>query len=245
VVAAAPPCAQGAPLECSGPGAAGRVALAELFSTDACESCPPAEEIFNRLRAGVDVAPVVWHVDYFDGPAWKDRFALPEAARRQQALARAQGLKVVATPQVFVDGLEFGDWRDGRALKSRLQAQAGAPAAGGLAIARVERAAGELRVDVQGAAAARPGVRLEAVVVQEGLGSRPTGGENQGMRLQHEHVVRAAAVPRALPPAGDWQAQLALPLPPELAGGGAFGLVAWLQDASARVLGTTWASCPG
>jgi len=106
-----------APLDCTGPGAERRIVLAELFSTDACESCPPAEDLFNRLRAGPELAPVVWHVDYFDGPAWKDRFALPAAARRQQALARAQGLKVVATPQVFVDGLESGDWRDARALR--------------------------------------------------------------------------------------------------------------------------------
>ena len=78
VVAAAPPCAQGAPLECSGPGAAGRVALAELFSTDACESCPPAEEIFNRLR----------------GSAWKDRLA----AWLRGASARVPGATWASCP---------------------------------------------------------------------------------------------------------------------------------------------------
>ena len=246
-LAAGPPASAPAP-ECSGPGAGRRVVLAELFSTDACESCPPAEDVFNRMRVGADLAPVVWHVDYFDGPAWKDRFALPAAARRQQALVRAQGLKVVATPQVFVDGLESGDWRDARALRARLQRAAGAPepeGAGSLAIAHVERAGGEAHVDVQGVAPrAGGGVLLEVVVVQGGLGSRSTGGENQGQRLEHEHVVRAASGPRTLPAAGEWSTRIALPLPPELAGGAPFGVVAWMQDASARVLDATWVACP-
>jgi hypothetical protein len=240
--------APGPAIDCRGPGAGARVVLAELFSTDACESCPPAEEAFNRLRAGAALAPVVWHVDYFDGPAWKDRFALPQAALRQQALARAQGLKTVATPQVFVDGLETGDWRDARAWHARLQRAAQAPAPEGgarLAIARVERGDGEARVDVRGESPRGDGaVVLQAVVVQGGLGSRPTGGENQGQRLEHEHVVRATSGPRPLADAGAWSVRLALPLPPDLGPGSPWVVVAWTQDAAARVREATWAACP-
>ena len=220
--------------------------LAELFSTDACDSCPPAEDVFNRLRAGADLVPVVWHVDYFDGPAWKDRLALPAAARRQQALVRAQGGQVLGTPQVFLDGRAFHDWRDPRALRSWLQgAAASDPAsAGGLAIARVERRNGEARLDLQGL---RPregaDLTLEVVVVQDALGSRPTGGENQGRRLEHEHVVRAASGPRALLPGGG-STRLVLPLPADLAPSSPFGVVAWTQDASARVLEAAWTACP-
>jgi hypothetical protein len=231
-----------APLACEGPAAPRKIVLAELFSTDACESCPPAEHLFNAMKAGAEVVPIVWHVDYFDGPQWQDRFALPEGARRQQALARAQELRVVATPQVFVDGLEFGGWRDDRALRSRIVRNAASQAGASLAVARVERLGAEVVIDVLGQGAA--GAQLHAVLVQDGLATAPTGGENKGLRLAHEHVVRAAAAPRTLPPAGDWQARLALAAPAGEDAAAGFGVVAWTQDAQARVTNATWTRCP-
>jgi hypothetical protein len=78
VVAAAPPCAHGAALDGSGPGSTGRVVLAELYSTVACGSCPPAEEVFNRLR----------------GSAWKDRLA----AWLRGASARVPGATWASCP---------------------------------------------------------------------------------------------------------------------------------------------------
>jgi hypothetical protein len=239
--------AQAAPLACEGPSAPRRIVLAELFSTDACESCPPAEHLFNTMKPGADVVPIVWHVDYFDGPDWKDRFALPDASRRQQALARAQDLRVVATPQVFLDGLEFGDWRDDRALRSRIVRNAAAQAGATLAVARVERIGGEVVVDVlgQGAAGSQlQAVLVQAVLVQDGLATAPTGGENKGLRLAHEHVVRATSEPRAVPGAGEWQARLALDAPAESDAGSGFGVVAWMQDAQSRVTNATWTRCP-
>jgi hypothetical protein len=239
------PAAAAGPLACTGPAAPGRIVLAELFSTEGCESCPPAEHVFNGLRPSAQAVPIVWHVDYFDGPGWKDRFALADAAARQQALARAQGLRVVATPQVFLDGLEFGAWRDARALRSRIVRGAAAPAPAAVSVTRVERSGDTLLLDVQGGADPRAGagLQLQAVVVQDGLASLPTGGENQGRRLVHEHVVRATSGPRPLPAAGDWSARVVLPAPPAGEGGPAFGVVAWTQDAAARVLNASWLQC--
>jgi hypothetical protein len=229
-----------APLACDGPTGARRIVLAELYSTDACESCPPAEHLFNTMKAGPEVVPIVWHVDYFDSPAWKDRFALPVAAQRQQALARAQDLRVVATPQVFLDGIEFAPWRDDRALRSRIARSAAGQAGGTLAIARVERVGAELLVDVLG----QGGAQVQAVLVQDGLATAPTGGENQGLQLAHEHVVRAASGPRAVEGAQGWSTRLALPAPADAGGAPGFVVVAWTQDAQSRVSNATWARCP-
>jgi hypothetical protein len=82
-------------------------------------------------------------------------------------------------------------------------------------------------------------------VVQGGLASRPSGGENQGLRLEHEHVVRAASGPRAVHAASNGAVRLTLALPADLDAAGGVGLVAWTQDnTSARVLDATWARCP-
>jgi hypothetical protein len=232
--------AAAAPLACDGPAGARRVVLAELYSTDACESCPPAEHLFNTMKAGPEVVPIVWHVDYFDTPEWKDRYALAISAQRQQALARAQELRVVATPQVFLDGVEFGAWRDDRALRSRIVRSAAGQPGGTLAIARVERIGAEVLVDVLG----QGGAQLQAVLVQDGLATAPTGGENKGLQLAHEHVVRAATGPRAVPGSESWSARLALVAPADSASAAGFGVVAWTQDAQSRVSNATWARCP-
>lgn len=226
------------PLACrmAPPGA--HIVLAELYSSEGCDSCPPAERRFGAFEPGPNLVPVVWHVDYFDSLGWVDRFALPASTQRQKALVTAGGVPAVVTPQVFVDGLSFANWRDERALRSRLVRQAAQTPAVALVLQDLARDGDRLRFELRAhAAPATPPILLQAVLLEGGLVSAVSQGENRGVTLHHEHVVRAAAGPVA--GAGPWRAELALPqpTPAELA------LVVWAQDETGRTLNASWARC--
>lgn len=81
-----------------------RPVLVELYTSEGCSSCPPAEALMEEIAKRPDVLPLTFHVDYWDGLGWRDRFSMKEATQRQQDLARTLGLSTVGTPQIFVDG---------------------------------------------------------------------------------------------------------------------------------------------
>lgn len=226
-----------APMSCrlSPPGA--RVVLVELYSSEGCDSCPPAERRFGALQAVPELVPVVWHVDYFDSLGWADRFALPAASQRQKMLVTAGGVPTVVTPQVFVDGASLPAWRDDRAFRSKLLRQAGQAPPVALVLQDLVRDGDQLRFELRVQAKAPQAIQLQAVLLQGGLVSTVSQGENRGLTLHHEHVVRASAGPVA--GIGPWRAQLPLPqpLPPEVT------VVTWAQDETGRTLNTSWARC--
>jgi hypothetical protein len=81
-----------------------RPAVVELFTSEGCNSCPPAEAYIGELAQRRDVLALAFHVDYWDDLGWRDRFGLPEAVQRQRAYAKALRLSSVYTPQVVIDG---------------------------------------------------------------------------------------------------------------------------------------------
>lgn len=81
-----------------------RPAIVELYTSEGCSSCPPAEALVERLAKQPGVLPLAFHVDYWDQLGWRDRFSMKEATQRQQDLARAMGLATIGTPQLVVDG---------------------------------------------------------------------------------------------------------------------------------------------
>jgi hypothetical protein len=84
--------------------AASRPTLVELYTSEGCSSCPPAEKLLGELAQRPDVLPLAFHVDYWDGLGWRDRFSMQEATQRQQEAARRLKLTTVGTPQMIVDG---------------------------------------------------------------------------------------------------------------------------------------------
>ena len=230
------------PLECRQAPPGRKVVLAELFSSEGCDSCPPAERVFNNLQPAPEVVPLVWHTDYFDGPGWKDRFALAESTRRQLELAQAQGGKtIVATPQVFIDGKAFADWRDARALRSRVLRNAAEAPPLTLTLPRIEQAGDALQVTIEVGGSLSPNaVQWQAAWTQSELSSQVTGGENKGLTLQHRHVVRAGTGALQGTAARSIAMRLPLPDPPPA---GEIGVVVWAQDGGARTLAATWALC--
>ena len=95
-------------LSLAGGGAAqaGDAVVVELFTSQGCSSCPPADEILSELAARRDVFALAYHVDYWDYLGWTDEFGSPEHTRRQKAYARSKGERSVYTPQMIVGGTD-------------------------------------------------------------------------------------------------------------------------------------------
>src|SRR5947208_11791526 len=94
--------------------------LIELFTSEGCSSCPPAEKWLSALKSSSDLwkkaVPVAFHVDYWDRLGWRDRFAKPEFTSRQQRYAAAWGGDSVYTPSFVVNGKEWRGWFGGNAM---------------------------------------------------------------------------------------------------------------------------------
>ena len=97
-------CPAAAALLCLSAAAHAAPAVVELFTSEGCSSCPPAEAYIGELTQRGDVLALTFHVDYWDDLGWRDRFALPSAVQRQRAYAKNLGLSSVYTPQVIIDG---------------------------------------------------------------------------------------------------------------------------------------------
>lgn len=173
----------------SGPTAA---ALVELYTSEGCSSCPPADRQLSHLTqalgAGAAVVPLSLHVDYWDDLGWKDPYARARFDQRQNELVRQSGHQTVYTPQFFVAGRELRGWQS--ALADRVREVNGRPAGAALRVeARPVRGDGlDIRVS---AVAANPSAQLYVAVTENGLVSPVTRGENRGVTLSHDHVVRA------------------------------------------------------
>lgn len=95
----------GALLIGTGPGVAQQVMVVELFTSQGCIACPPADAFFAALTRDPRVIPLALHVDYWDYIGWADSFASPRFTERQKAYARAEGSRTVYTPQFIVSGV--------------------------------------------------------------------------------------------------------------------------------------------
>ena len=78
--------------------------MVELYTSEGCSSCPPAEAQIGRLAQQPDVIALAFHVDYWDELGWRDRFGLPESVVRQRQYAHTLQLRNIYTPQLIIDG---------------------------------------------------------------------------------------------------------------------------------------------
>lgn len=83
-----------------------RAVVVELYTSQGCSSCPPADEILAAMAADPSIIALALHVDYWDYLGWKDKFASPQFTERQKAYARAAGDRMIYTPQMVVGGVE-------------------------------------------------------------------------------------------------------------------------------------------
>jgi len=163
--------------------------LVELFTSEGCSSCPPADRILREMQGGavpegVQVFLMGEHVDYWDGLGWKDRFSSPDFTARQSRYARNLRIESPYTPQAVVDGQFELVGNDESSLRQAIVAAASKtkPAVIQLSWSTPET----LHVTVAGA----PESHVQLAVTEDGLTTDVRGGENGGHQLQHAAVVR-------------------------------------------------------
>lgn len=159
-----------------------RPAVVELFTSQGCSSCPPADALLGELAGREDVLALAYHVDYWDGIGWKDHFALSAATARQIGYKRRLGLRTLYTPQMVVDG-RFDLVGSDKAKLLRLLGQRRAEVAPQLSLD-----VGRLRIQLP----ERPPTGPLDVIVVAYLRHAETAvshGENAGWRLQEFNIV--------------------------------------------------------
>jgi hypothetical protein len=201
--------------------------LLELYTSEGCSSCPPAEAWLNRLidspQLWASVVPIAFHVDYWDNLGWRDRFASPAATQRQRAYAAAWGGDSVYTPGFVLDGREWRDWSG----FSPGELPAAAPG---------QDSAGQLRavvhdgktVTVTYRAVGRPDAPREISVALLGCGlvSNIKAGENGGRSLRHDFVALAFES-KKLPGGAVQTAVFDLPAPRDVQ---SLALAVWVRE---------------
>jgi hypothetical protein len=166
-----------------------RPAVIELYTSEGCSSCPPAEAYLGELAQRGDVLALSFHVDYWDNLGWRDRFALPAAVDRQRAYANALRLSSVYTPQAVLDGTQnfVGSDRSGidRALASP-RADAAQRTAVGIELGTL---AGDVRIGLAPQAGVTPSEIL--LIAYQRTAQTPVGrGENSGRTIREFNIVR-------------------------------------------------------
>ncbi len=171
------------------PALAQQPVVVELFTSEGCSDCPPADAILRSLEqspklANAEIIPLGFHVDYWDHQGWRDRFSSSDYTRRQQRYAGNFALQSPYTPQVVVDGRAEVVGND-RAAVSKAISDAGKREKADVRITRP--AADTLDVTVRG------GGRCDVLfaMTESDLTSSVAAGENKGRRLQHSAVVRS------------------------------------------------------
>ncbi len=171
--------------------------LVELFTSEGCSSCPPADGLLARLAdtAGITVIPLGEHVDYWDQLGWRDRFSSAAATARQQVYARRFGGDGPYTPQLVVDGRAECVGSDAPSAQRAIAAALTRPH-GSLTIAVGARHDSSVDIAVTAAGLPqKPNARADVLlaVTEDGLRSAVTAGENRGHVLAHVAVVRRLA----------------------------------------------------
>jgi hypothetical protein len=160
-----------------------RPVVVELFTSQGCSSCPPADAYLGKLTARSDVLPLVFHVDYWDGLGWRDRFALPQAVERQNVYARNFHRSSVYTPQLVIDGKSDAVGSGGASLERALTNPRD-----GIPVSVTVREA-DVLVEL-GAAPGGPTSDVVLVAFLRHAVSSIGRGENAGRTLEEFNIVR-------------------------------------------------------
>jgi hypothetical protein len=164
--------------------------IVELFTSEGCSSCPPADTLLARLQRmvpDVDVIPLSEHVDYWNHLGWQDRFSAPLFSMRQQDYGRMFKLDSVYTPEMVVNGTaEFSGSDAARAQKEIAKA-----AEGPRAVTSLTLGGSGVHLHVEKTPQATRNVDVFLAITETNLETSVLGGENNGKRLRHVGVVRS------------------------------------------------------
>jgi hypothetical protein len=222
------------PMACEARSPEHTVALLELFTSEGCSSCPPADRWLSGLKGadktGSTVVPLALHVDYWDYIGWKDVFAQPGFAARQEQQARA-GNTPVYTPQFFVQGRPYRLPSSADGFGRDVAAIARKPPGADIALFLGQVADGKLsfKFTARLRQADTP-AGIFVALYENGLTTSVKAGENRGATLHHDFVVREWIGPIAIPPGGSTERAMSFSLPRDRPSAN-FGVAAFVQNA--------------
>ncbi|MBB5606140.1 MULTISPECIES: DUF1223 domain-containing protein [unclassified Janthinobacterium] len=198
---AGPAFAQLAAPRCEAKSGVKTAALVELYSSEGCSSCPPADQRLSALHreAGADalIVPLALHVTYWDQIGWADRLAQKPFDARQAELLSYQPRHVAYTPQFFVSGSELRGWDTQLPAAIRRINAVTAPV--NISVSAAGGPDGKLQLAADASAAdGRTGGMLYLALSENALSSTVLRGENQGATLHHDAAVRVWLGPVAL-----------------------------------------------
>src|SRR6059058_4454629 len=182
--------------------------LIELFTSEGCSSCPPAEKWLSALKSSSDLwkkaVPVAFHVDYWDHLGWRDRFAKPEFTSRQRRYAAAWGGDSVYTPGFVANGREWRDWYGNRALWRERPTKAG-----NLRVT-LSNETDVTAVFTREDSRTSP-LQLHVALLGSNLESDVKRGENSGRKLRHDFVVLQLAKTDLIASGDRWIGSISIP----------------------------------
>jgi len=204
-----------------------QIALVELYTSEGCSSCPPAEHWLSSLKDSPglwsEFVPVAFHVDYWDYLGWRDPWSSRSFSDRQRAYAEHWRNANIYTPGFVLNGTEWRDWARGKDALKR------GPSIAGL-LSMVSSDTNHWRVTF--AATNTTGVRYEvhAAWLASGLNSQVKAGENRGRLLTHDFVAMSLVHATLKRMGSEWQGEFDL-LFPTHATGGDLAIAAWVTEA--------------
>ena len=171
--------------------------VVELFTSQGCSSCPPADLVLGELAEEDNVIALALHVDYWDYLGWKDQFASPDHTKRQRAYARAKGERTIYTPQMVVGGIDHVVGSRGMKVAKIVQKHSERKMPVSI---NLRRKGGTVSIQAKGS-----GDLPDMIVFLATYSPKETvdvrRGENAGRKLTYHNVVRKMA------PIGKWNGQ--------------------------------------
>jgi hypothetical protein len=218
-----------------------KVILVELFTSEGCSDCPPADDLLRRIDrkqtdSGQLIVGISEHVTYWNYLGWSDPFSLEIYSQRQSAYGNRFGLDSVYTPQMVVNGSEQFVGSDSASLAKALRREEEQQTSTALNILSANVAHGALSVTYSATGDfPSPGLDLVAVLADDADHSTVSRGENSGRNLTHVAVARSLTHVTKLTSRTESTAQL--PLPPSFQGSQPHHVILFAQnEASGRVV---------
>ncbi len=199
-------------------GPAQRVVLIELFTSEGCSSCPPADALLRQVNGSRTpgdqlVVGISEHVTYWNGLGWSDPFSSPAYTERQNAYSERFHLEGVYTPQMVINGAEQIVGSDRSALLRAVEAEEAQHSRLSLRILSLSVAGRTLTVNFSASGdVPAHGADLMAVLTDDSDHSTVVRGENSGQTLAHVAVARSISLVGRLRAAGERTVQVQIPV---------------------------------
>lgn len=178
---------------CSAKTGSQTIPLLELYTSEGCSSCPPADKWISKIKHDKSkVTPLAFHVDYWDYIGWKDKFSKSEYSDRQRKTAAFGGAGFVYTPQFVFNGRDFKGWNNSR-LKSAIQQTQQTASRANLTLDAINNTDGSIVLKASAESIDADVANTADIFValyENGLTTNVQAGENVGRQLEHDYVVR-------------------------------------------------------